>query len=84
MDNEFLKAKQLSLDIFEKMLLAKEWNSKEDFVNVVVSQKEKQAQQNAPKIIVRAYEELYIMLRGITFNEMKEIKTVLLKQKSGK
>lgn len=84
MDLDFLKAKQLSLDILEKMLLAKEWKSKEDFVEVVQSQLSAQQKKDAPSVIVTAYSELLIMLRGLSFKEMKEIREVLLKQKSGK
>lgn len=80
MDQQKLQIKQLSLTIFEKILLEKEYSSKEEILLKAVKLCKESRIKNAPKTMLLAQDGALKMIKNMDFNEIQEIVAILKKK----
>lgn len=77
MDKETLKIKQLSLTIFEKILLDGEYENKQQILLKAIKLSKEARTKNVPKNFVLAQDEALKMIKNLSFEEIKEIISIL-------
>lgn len=80
MDQQKLQIKQLSLTIFEKILLEKEYSNKEEILLKAVKLCKDSRTKNAQKTMILAQNEALRMIQNLNFSEIQEIITILKKK----
>lgn len=80
MDQQKLQIKQLSLTIFEKIVLEKEYSNKEEILLKAVKLCKDSRTKNAPKTMMLAQNEALKMIRNLSFEEIQEIVAILKKK----
>lgn len=77
MDKEMLHIKQMSLDLFEKILMQKDYSSKQEILLVAVKMCKEARAKKLPDIYIKAQDQTLQMIKNLSFEEIKEIKNIL-------
>lgn len=77
MDKETLHIKQMSLELFERILLQNEYSSKQEILLVAVKMCKDARAKKMPEMLIKAQDQALQMIKDLSFEEMREIKNIL-------
>ena len=81
MDEQKFKAKQMALDIFERLLKQKDYASDQQLLLECVKMARDARQSSKPKMLVMAFDELVKIAKSLTTSEIQELTQLIRSMK---
>ncbi len=81
MDEQKFKAKQMALDIFERLLKQKDYASDQQLLLECVKMARDARQSSKPKMLVMACDELVKIAKSLTTSEIQELTQLIRSMK---
>lgn len=81
MDAQKFKAKQMALDIFERLLKQTDYKTSNQLLLDAVKLAKDARESNKPEILILACDELVKIVKSLTIDEIKELTEIIRKQK---